>query len=618
MASKPSAKLPFLSRGIKRLQINDFPIRYKLIALLLLISIVPSIGLSILTGMTVERIVNKQVTDNTLQLIGQVNKTLENYANNMQNISYLISFNPEIKDFLYETKGSTSSGEDKNYQTREFLRDLTTLYPEVAGILVVNSSGKYISNELYADSNLNLTKEEWYQKAVANEGIFKILGHPYNRHVKSYVQYNDNEVVTVVRAIIDPDTQKVKGVVLMDLKLLVIAEATKDARLGKTGYLMVMNEKGEIIYSPAIKFIKNFPLQWISKGESGTFFKQVNGSKTQFIYQKSPFTNWITVGVFPSDEAVSEIREINFYVICFVFFVCLFGVTASYYLSNSMSRPISQLMSFMRKAESGDLTVRYSEDRRDELGMLGRSFNKMLFQINKLISLTEKQERQKREAELRSLQEHIKPHFLYNTLDTINWMARKQGAEDVADLVGSLSRLFRIGLSQGRDRIPLSEEIEHIHSYLKIQKARYNDKLNYTLDVDERINHVTIPKLILQPIVENAIYHGIKERRGPGNILIKAKEWMGNLKIQIVDDGKGIPLERLAVLKQNLEIPITEAEDGKIVGYGMRNTQARIKYLCGEQYGLSIDSEEGKGTAVSILLPLKISKEDSHKGGERS
>lgn len=609
MANKPSAKLPLISRGIKSLQINDFPIRYKLIALLLLISIVPSIGLSILTGMTVQRIVEKQVTDNTLQLIGQVNKTLENYANNMQNISYLISFNPEIKDFLYETKGSNSSGENNNYQIREFLRNFTNLYPEVAGILVVNSNGKYISNELYADSNQDLTKEEWYKKAVSNGGIFKIIGHPFNRHIKSNVQYNDQEVVSVVRAIIDPDTQKVKGVVLMDLKLLVIAEATKDARLGKTGYLMVIDDKGQNIYSPARHLIENFPLQWVTKGESGTFFKQVNGNKTQFIYRKSPFTNWITVGVFPTDEAVFEIREINFYVICFVFFVCLFGVTASYYLSNSMSRPIGQLMSFMRKAESGDLTVRYTDDRRDELGMLGRSFNKMLFQIKKLISLTEKQERQKREAELRSLQEHIKPHFLYNTLDTINWMARKQGAEDVADLVGSLSRLFRIGLSQGRDRIPLSEEIEHVHSYLKIQKARYKDKLNYMLDIDEQINNVTIPKLILQPIVENAIYHGVKERRGPGHILIEAKEWMGNIRIQVIDDGKGIPLERLAVLKQNLETPVIEAEDEKIVGYGMRNTQARIKFTCGERYGLSIDSEEGKGTTVTILLPPTVSKE---------
>ncbi|PLS08903.1 cache domain-containing sensor histidine kinase [Neobacillus cucumis] len=603
MDSKRLIKLSFNPSGLEKWRINDFSIRYKLIVLLLLISIVPSIGLSILTSMTVERIIEKQVTENTLQLIGQVNKTLESYANNMQNISYLISFNPEIKSFIDQTQDSKPSGETDSYEMKEFLRNLTTLYPEVAGILVVNSSGKYVSNELYSDSNKNLTQEKWYKQAEENKGIFKILGHPFNRDVKSYVQYKDSDVISVVRAIIDPETQKVKGVVLIDLKLRVIAEATKDARLGKTGYLMVLDERGENIYTPAKKLIKRFPLEWAAGGEAGTFFRQINGSKTQFIYQKSSFTNWTTVGVFPSNEAVSEVKEINFYMISFVFIVCLIGVTASYYLSNSMSRPIGQLMSFMNKAETGDLSVRYRGERKDELGMLGRSFNKMLIQINHLISLTEKQERQKREAELRSLQEHIKPHFLYNTLDTINWMARKQGAEDVADLVGSLSKLFRIGLSRGHDVISLSEEIEHIQSYLQIQKARYKDKLNYTLDVDPHIKNVIIPKLVLQPIVENAIYHGIKERRGPGHILIKAEDWVGDIMIRVTDDGKGISRDKLTVLQENLGTPLSEDEERITLGYGMRNTQARIKFTCGERYGLYIDSEEGKGTTVSILLP---------------
>ena len=140
--------------------------------------------------------------------------------------------------------------------------------------------------------------------------------------------------------------------------------------------------------------------------------------------------------------------------ICFLFVVCLFGVAASYTLSQSISRPIWQLMSFMQKAESGDLTTRYWGNRQDEVGMLGRSFNRMLLQIRKLMKLSELRERQKREAELRSLQAHIKPHFLYNTLDTIHWMARKKGADDVSDLVESLSRLFRIGLSKGMISFP--------------------------------------------------------------------------------------------------------------------------------------------------------------------
>lgn len=599
MSSKRSGIWTLADKGLKSIKIDDFPIRYKLIILLLLISIVPSIGLSILTGWTVERIIEKQATENTLQLIGQVNKTLESYASNMQNISYLISFNPQVDRFI---EGRGIAGEDGDYDIREFLRNLATLYPEVAGILVANSRGEYISNELYTKSDQNLKEEGWYKKAAENEGVFEILGHPDKRSITSQVPYKDDEVITAVRAIVDPDSQQVMGVILIDLKQRVIAEATKDVRLGKSGFLMVMDENGEDIYSPEAKKGISLPRTAV---EAGTFTRTLDGSKTQFIYRKLSFGNWTTLGVFPSDEAVTEVREIIFYVISFVFFLCFIGTTASYYLAGSMSRPINQLTIFMRKAESGDLTVRYEDDRKDELGMLGRSFNNMLSQIDRLISLTEKQERKKREAELRSLQEHIKPHFLYNTLDTINWMARKQGAEEAANLVGSLSRLFRIGLSQGKDTIPLREEIEHINSYLSIQKARYKDKLNYSIQVEGNIKHAAIPKLILQPIVENAIYHGIKERRGPGYIHISAEEANGELVLRVSDDGKGIPQEKLSKLREYLHDPMEEAavSEGNSLGYGMRNTQARIKFTCGDRYGLSIDSDEGKGTAVTILLP---------------
>ncbi|PGY10698.1 histidine kinase [Bacillus sp. AFS031507] len=588
------------------LKINNLPIRFKLIVLLMLISILPSIGLGFLTGWTVDRIIERQVNQNTLQLIGQVNKTLDFYAGNMQNMSYLISFNPGIKQFLYEKKSQQSQGVNDDYEIRTFLQGLTTLYPEVAGILVVNSNGQYISNDMYTRSMKSLTEESWYQAAVKSEGIFKILGHPFSRNITSHIHYKDDEVVSVVRAILDPETQQVKGVILIDMKLRVISEATKDVRLGKTGYLMVIDDKGENIYSPSEPFLNEIPIEWLHSNESGNFSKQVKGNKLQFIYRKSPFTGWTTVGVFSTKESVLEVREIHFYVISFVFFVCLFGLGASYYLSYSISRPIRQLMSFMRKAESGDLSVRYKGERMDEIGLLGRSFNTMLVQLNKLITLNELQERQKREAELRSLQAHIKPHFLYNTLDTIHWLARKKGAVDVAEVVESLSRLFRIGLSKGNDIIPLKEEMEHINSYLKIQKARYQDKLNYTLNIASNVEKINVLKLVLQPIVENAIYHGIKERRGPGHIIVKAEEHEGNIVFHVMDDGKGIPTEKLEALRSKLGTLFSQSQQYKgseNFGYGMLNVQARIKLTFGDAYGISIDSELGKGTTVKVVLP---------------
>lgn len=595
-------------KKIKSFEINDLPIRYKIISLLLVISILPSIVLSVLISYAGDKIIEKQATKHTLQLIGQANKSLEAYVDNMQDISYLISFNPETIQFLHSDKNQDPNS---NYQINQFLQGFTTVNPEIAGILVVNNADKYISNELYARNISPLTKEGWYQEAVKNKGIFKVIGHPEGRNVKTHVNYTNSEIVSGVRAILDSETQKVIGVVLIDLKLRVISEIIEDVKLGKSGYLMVVDNEGEVIYSPKDSLVEEINPSWFKEGMPNSFSKKINGVNMQFIYRKSPFTNWTTIGVFPTNESVPEVKKINFYVISFLYLVCAFGIGASYYLSHSMSRPINLLNSIMKKVESGDLTTRYKGDRADEIGMLGRSFNTMIAQINKLISLMEIQGRRKREAELQALQAHIKPHFLYNTLDTINWMSRKKGALDVAELVESLSQLFRIGLSKGNDIISLESEIEHIHSYLKIQKARYKDKLNYSISIDPELNTIKVVKLVLQPIVENAIYHGIKERRGPGNITISGERAEGNLVLFVKDDGIGMPEERLTKLNEGLAVSFDSLEETRKknpIGYGVMNVQARIKLTFGEPYGISVESVQGKGTIVKILLPLNTEK----------
>src|SRR5665647_586358 len=418
---------------------NNLPIRYKLIAHFLIISILPSICLGILISLTVTNVINRQVNENTLQLIGKVNKSLESYVSEIQNITYYISFNPQVKSFLYEEEiECTSKKQNQIYEIQKFLQEFTTLHSEVAGILVLNNENKYISNEMYARTNKKLTEEIWYKAAVANNGIFKLIGHTSGRNITTHYNYKDEEVVSVVRAILDPDTQETKGVILIDLKLRVIAETLKDERLGKSGFLMIIDDHGKNIYTPSSPLIEGIDANWFANEASGSFSKRVKGQNLQFIYRKSPFTNWSTVGVFSTSDSVLQIQEIRFYIISFIFLVCFLGITASYFLSQSIAKPILKLMHFMQKAESGDLTIRNLSSRTDEVGMLGRSFNAMLTQINKLISLVEIKERQKREAELRILHANIKPHFLYNTLDTIHWLARKNGASEVTEMVDSL------------------------------------------------------------------------------------------------------------------------------------------------------------------------------------
>jgi sensor histidine kinase YesM len=299
--------------------------------------------------------------------------------------------------------------------------------------------------------------------------------------------------------------------------------------------------------------VTDIPKDWLGDSNSGVVSKTIGNEPVQFVYRKSDFTGWITVGVFPMQETADDISKIRFYLVCFIFFVCMVGLGLSYYLSFTITQPIWKLMALMQKVETGNLSIRYTGHHDDEVGILGRAFNVMLGRIHQLIKEVASKEQQKREAELRNLHAQIKPHFLYNTLDTIHWLAHQRGANEITEVVDSLSTLFRIGLSKGKEIIPLHQEIEHVRSYLKIQKTRYQSKLDYSIDTARETEGLYVMKLIVQPIVENALYHGIKERRGPGSIRITSEVQGGKLLLHIRDDGKGMEPSVLAELRNNLE-----------------------------------------------------------------
>lgn len=638
MPNKRCWQRPFIHVN-SRFKISYLPFRYKLITIFLLASIIPTFLLGVLINWTVNNIIENQVNANTLQLIDKVNQSIENYFTDMQNYTYLINFDPNVSQFLDSSPDETPGiGPDERYRIRTFLQGITTLHSEIAGILLVNNQGDYISNELYAKSAGNLTREPWYIEASANKGIFKLLGHPRSWGVANHSNYKDSELISAARAIVDPDTQMVKGVVLIDLKLRVIAEAIKDVRLGKSGYLMVLDGNGDTVYAPLHSLADFMQMDWFVKGQSGVTSQTVDRTHVQLIYEKSLFTGWTTVGVFPTHETVMEMREIRFYLVCFVFFVCMVGLGASSYLSYSITRPIWMLMKLMQRAELGDLTIRYTGQHQDEIGILGRAFNTMMARIHSLIQEVSRKEKQKREAELRNLQAQIKPHFLYNTLDTIHWLALQRGAVEASEMVESLSKLFRIGLSKGQEMIELDQEMEHVQSYMKIQKTRYQSKLNCEFDIDPAAMGFSVLKLITQPLVENAIYHGIKERRGPGTIWISARRASGFLLIEVRDDGMGMKAEKLQDLKERLALVAdrvlhevervphdkTESEEAarpleQLVsgsGYGLLNVHSRLVLTFGRSFGLSISSEWGQGTVVTITHPIIKSDLEEPNHGE--
>jgi two-component system sensor histidine kinase YesM len=254
------------------------------------------------------------------------------------------------------------------------------------------------------------------------------------------------------------------------------------------------------------------------------------------------------------------------------------------------------MMGVIKKVEQGDLTVRTQVKSKDELGQLGNSLNNMIEQIQVLIDKLIEEEKSKKELELEALHAQINPHFLYNTLNTIKWMAKIQGDKSVSKAITALIKLLRISINLGRDLISLREEIDYVKNYIVIQKLRFNESINLNYEIDEDCLEFTVPKLILQPIVENSIIYGLQDQRPELNIEIKVFKDGDKLVIEIKDDGPGIENE---ILKNILKSISDRDRFSKV---GLNNVNQRIKLYCGNEYGLEIQTELGIGTKVVATL----------------
>lgn len=271
----------------------------------------------------------------------------------------------------------------------------------------------------------------------------------------------------------------------------------------------------------------------------------------------------------------------------------------SYFIPLSITRPIRELSMVTDQVTKGDLTVRSDVRTGVEITMLSDSLNTMIDKINELLEQVKKEQIRLRKAEFELLQSQINPHFLYNTLDAIVWLAESGEQKKVVSMVGSLSDFFRTSLNQGKDMISIKEELQHVRSYLEIQQVRYQDILAYEICVPEELFTYLIPKITIQPLVENALYHGIKNKRGLGKIVVSGKQEEGFFLLQVSDNGIGISPERLTQVRGGIQKKVLTGKDI----YGLYNVNERIRLNFGEEYGITIESVYGEGTVVSIKLP---------------
>lgn len=513
--------------------------------------------------------------------------SIENEIKKVESFSYYILSNPIIQRDLGKLKTNLSQYERSIIES-ELVQLLWELRFEknIVSVNLIDAQGnQYSGGSQISESTVRQT----IPKAAEEEGLM-IIGESSEA---------DSSLICArqVRAIRDLSLESL-GTLLIRVDINQLVEKYTGGSANNDVNLLILSEKKPIYFRD--QFSKKVGTRLQFKSDSGYFLKRISGQNLFIAYDKSAFTGWTYVNILPHGSIFRKISLLRS--IMLLIFGLLFCSTVylSMRLAQSLTRPIEDLTLKMKRIENGQFEMDKDEtavcERNDEIGVLQRDFTIMIQKIDTLIKDDYTKQILIKDAQLKALQAQINPHFLYNTLDSINWMAKLNQQRDISVMVESLGNLLRSAISGKEPIITLKEEVQLLKDYLTIQKMRFGDRLQFQLEIDQQWLSLKIPKLTLQPIVENSINYGLENTLGICRITVKAVPDSDCLNITVIDNGPGIPDELLKKLAQGEVKP-------KGSGIGLQNIDHRIKLIFGEEFGLSVTSELGVGTKVLIRIP---------------
>lgn len=424
------------------------------------------------------------------------------------------------------------------------------------------------------------------------------------------------EVFTVYR-MMGTQEKQLYSVVMMNLKKDFFLKELNSADFGVNGYVALVGD-GFVMTSE--NFQETFSLtenmiDVIGQGDSDSWLQMANadGEKLLLKSEKLRYNGWKLVAVIPEKELKSQIRTIFSTHIVLAVFLILCGMGMAVFIAKGVMKPIYLLVHRIDAIDYNNLPTELGICVEGEMGILVQCLNRLLSHVDTLMQTVREKERQRRRMELNVVQAQINPHFLYNSLASAKSLVDSRENDKAVYMIDMLIHFFRTGLGKGRMIVPLEMEIAHIRSYLEVQKMRYCDQFSYEIDIPEELLQMSVLKLSVQPLIENAIYHGLKEKEEPGVIIVTAHRERDDLVIRVFDDGVGIGEERLKQLER--EINIGFSDDTAEITYGLRNVNQRILLRYGEGYGLQIRSVENAFTEVIMRIPAQSFEQGS--GGSR-
>ena len=535
----------------------------------------------------------------TQTIIQQMNQNIDSYIDYMENTSYLVSSNEDVQKYLF---GDTADPEARDRILSQFETILDSR-SDILNLGIIAENGRMLINngQRLTNQDLDIHSQEWYTNALeGRESVYLT-----SSHVQHIISGERPWVITLSRGIRNKEMgtgQEKEGVFFIDLNYSAISELCDQSMVGNQGYAFIVDADGNIVYHPQQQQLynelqtENIDLVMNAGSDIVTWGDGIN--KKMYSISRSEKTGWTVVDCVRVEELLRRSNEAQSIYVLVAIGLMAVALFFSRFVAKSITLPIQRLCDSMERVQEGDFSVSdIVVDSENEIGSLTKSFNVMTHRIHELMEQNIREQEAKRKSELKALQSQINPHFLYNTLDSIIWMAEGKKNEEVVLMTASLARLLRQSISNEDELVSIGQEIEYARGYLTIQKMRYKDKLEFQIKVEPSILHIRLIKLVLQPIIENAIYHGLKYKESKGLLCVRGFMKNGNAVLQVIDDGVGMDQETLDHIYERHKV------DYHSNGVGIYNVQKRLQLYYGNEYGIVYESKPGEGTTATITIP---------------
>lgn len=540
------------------------------------------------------------VKQENVSLVNRVDSSMEVYLRNIMKLSDTI---------YYGIIKNTNLSEDSIGEK------LTLLYnnnkEQVSNIALISKEGEPISVVPAARfrKNFKAEDEEWFVNALnKTENIHFTLPHVQKMFEKGDNSYN--WVISMSRAVeITVGGSTEQAVLLIEMAYQGLEEVLDEVTLGNGGYIYLMDSNGDIIWHPKFELIASGRVKennLVAAGyDDGSREEVFNGTRQTVVTKTVGYTGWKLVGVIKGTGISLNMLKTRLFIVFVILLIIFIVILINSYISFRVTNPIRELEKSVKALEEGNLDADIYMGGSYEVQHLGKSVQDMKFRIKGLMQDIVSEHEEKRKSEFDSLQAQINPHFLYNTLDIIVWQIENEKQSEAVHTVTALARFFRLSLGKGKNIVTVRDEIDHVKNYLMIQHMRFKNKFDYEFDIAEDVLELPSLKLMLQPLVENAIYHGMEFMDGDGMITVKAWRKEDELYLSVADNGLGMTEDKVEMILTGK----STSGNGRGSGIGVKNVNERIKLYFGEAYGLTIDSEPDEGTTVIIHLPAKDEKE---------